>query len=82
MYIIGVDSGLGRGLLIVRNRCGARGDAADAEVATRQVEALTVLRSMLAGLQPKPADLIDLEDRLDRICARLVDAGGRAAPER
>jgi hypothetical protein len=56
------------------------GDAADAEVASRQLRTLMALRAMLPDLEPKPADLIDLEDRLDWICDQLVRAGGRADP--
>jgi hypothetical protein len=41
------------------------GDAADAEVASRQLRTLLALRAMLPDLNPKPADLIDLEDRLE-----------------
>ncbi|HEX2156062.1 MAG TPA: hypothetical protein VHS79_03605 [Actinomycetes bacterium] len=36
---------------------------ADAEVASRQIRTLMALRAMLPDLDPKPADLIDLEDR-------------------
>jgi hypothetical protein len=53
------------------------GDAADAEVASRQLRTLMALRAMLPDLDPKPADLIDLEDRLDWVCEQLVRAGGR-----
>jgi hypothetical protein len=56
------------------------GDAADAEVASRQIRTLMALREMLPDLDPKPADLIDLEDRLDWVCEQLVRAGGRADP--
>jgi hypothetical protein len=56
------------------------GDAADAEVASRQIRTLMALRAMLPDLDPKPADLIDLEDRLDWVCEQLVRAGGRAGP--
>ena len=56
------------------------GDAADAEIASRHLRTLTALRVMLPDLRPKPADLIDLEDRLDWVCEQLVRAGGRAAP--
>jgi hypothetical protein len=56
------------------------GDAADAEVASGQLRALMALRAMLPDLEPKPADLIDLEDRLDWVCEQLVRAGGRADP--
>jgi hypothetical protein len=56
------------------------GDAADADVASRQLRALLALRAMLPELDPKPADLIDLEDRLDWVCEQLVRAGGRADP--
>jgi hypothetical protein len=38
------------------------------------------LRAMLADLKPKPAELIDLEDRLGWVCDQLVRAGGRADP--
>jgi hypothetical protein len=57
-----------------------QGDAADAEVASRQLRTLVALRAMLADLDPKPGDLIDLEDRLDRVCNQLARAGGRADP--
>jgi hypothetical protein len=53
------------------------GEAADAEVASRQIRNLTALRAMLSGIEPKPADLIDVEDRLGWICDQLVRAGGR-----
>jgi hypothetical protein len=56
------------------------GDAADAEVASRQLRTLLALRALLPDLEPKPADLIDLEDRLDWVCGQLVRAGGRADP--
>ncbi len=56
------------------------GDAADAEVASRQIRTLTALRAVLPDLDPKPADLIDLEDRLDWVCDQLARAGGRADP--
>ena len=56
------------------------GDAADAEVATRQLRTLMALRAVLPELDPKPADLIDLEDRLDWICGQLVRAGATADP--
>jgi hypothetical protein len=52
------------------------GDAADAENASRQMAKLTALRSILHDLDPKPADLIDLEDRLDWLCRQLLLAGG------
>ncbi len=54
------------------------GDAADAEVASTQLRTLLALRAVLADLDPKPADLIDLEDRLDRVCGQLVRAGSSA----
>ena len=57
-----------------------RGDAADAEVASKQFRTLMALRAMLADLDPKPADLIDLEDRLDWVCGQLVRAGATADP--
>jgi hypothetical protein len=38
------------------------------------------LRAMLADLQPKPAELIDLEDRLGWVCDQLVRALGRVDP--
>jgi hypothetical protein len=57
-----------------------RGDAADAEVASRQVRTLMALRAILRDLAPKPAELIDLEDRLSWLCDRLVRAGGMADP--
>jgi hypothetical protein len=53
------------------------GDAADAEVASRQIRNLMALRAMLSDLEPKPADLVDVEDRLGWICDQLVRAGGR-----
>ncbi len=53
---------------------------ADAEVASRQIRTLMALRAMLPDLDPKPADLIDLEDRLDWVCDQLARAGGRADP--
>jgi hypothetical protein len=56
------------------------GDAADAEVASRQFRTLMALRGMLPHLDPKPADLIDLEDRLDWVCGQLVRAGATADP--
>jgi hypothetical protein len=56
------------------------GDAADAEVASRQLRTLMALRAMLPDLEPKPADLIDLEDRLDWVCDQLIRAGARAHP--
>jgi len=56
------------------------GDAADAEVASRQLRTLMALRVVLADLDPKPADLIDLEDRLDWVCGQLVRAGATADP--
>jgi hypothetical protein len=56
------------------------GDAADAEVASRQLRTLMALRAMLADLDPKPAELIDFEDRLGWVCDQLVRAGGRADP--
>ena len=57
------------------------GDAADAELASTHIRTLKALRAMLPDLHPKPADLIDLEDRLDWVCEQLVRAGGRAAPD-
>jgi hypothetical protein len=57
-----------------------RGDAADAEVASSQIRALVALRAMLPDLDPKPADLIDLEDKLGGLCDQLVRAGGRLEP--
>ena len=54
------------------------GDAADAEVASRQLRVLLALRAVLSDLDPKPADLIDLEDRLDWVCGQLVRAGATA----
>jgi hypothetical protein len=51
------------------------GDAADAEVASRQIRTLMALRAMLPDLDPKPADLIDLEDRLDWVCDQLARGG-------
>jgi hypothetical protein len=56
------------------------GDAADAEVASGQLRTLMALRAMLADLEPKPAELIDLEDRLGWVCDQLVRAGGRVDP--
>ena len=56
------------------------GDAADAEVASKQLRTLLALRAMLPDLDPKPADLIDLEDRLDWVCGQLVAAGATADP--
>jgi hypothetical protein len=56
------------------------GDAADAEVASRQFRTLLALRAVLPELDPKPADLIDLEDRLDWVCGQLVRAGATADP--
>ena len=56
------------------------GDAADAEVASRQLRTLMALRAVLPDLDPKPADLIDLEDRLDWVCGQLVRAGATADP--
>jgi hypothetical protein len=38
------------------------------------------LRAILRDLAPKPAELIDLEDRLSWLCDRLVRAGGMADP--
>jgi hypothetical protein len=57
-----------------------RGDAADAEVASGQFRTLMALRAVLPDLDPKPADLIDLEDRLDWVCGQLVAAGATAEP--
>lgn len=57
-----------------------RGDAADAEVASRQLRTLLALRAMLPDLDPKPAELVDFEDRLGWVCDQLVRAGGRADP--
>lgn len=54
------------------------GDAADAEVASSQIRTLMALRAMLPELDPKPADLSNLEDRLGWLCDQLVRAGGRA----
>jgi hypothetical protein len=56
------------------------GDAADAEVASRQLRTLMALRAVLPDLDPKPADLIDLEDRIDWVCGQLVRAGATADP--
>jgi hypothetical protein len=56
------------------------GDAADAEVASRQLRTMMALRAMLPELDPQPASLFDLEDRLGWICDQLVRAGGRADP--
>jgi hypothetical protein len=56
------------------------GDAADAEVASTQIRSLMALRAMLPELEPKPADLINLEDRLGWLCDQLVRAGGRVDP--
>ncbi len=56
------------------------GDAADAEVASRQLQTLMALRAMLPDLDPQPAALFDLEDRLGCVCGQLVRAGGRADP--
>jgi hypothetical protein len=56
------------------------GDAADAEVASSQLRAVMALRAMLPDLDPKPADLIDLEDKLGWLCDQLVRAGGRVDP--
>ena len=39
---------------------------------------MTALRAMLPDLDPKPADLIDLEDRLGRVCDQLARAVGGA----
>ena len=57
-----------------------RGDAADAEVASRQLRTLMALRAMLPDLDPKPAELVDFEDRLGWVCDQLIRAGGRADP--
>jgi hypothetical protein len=56
------------------------GDAADAEVASRQIRTLMALRSMLPDLEPKPAELVDFEDRLGWVCDQLIRAGGREDP--
>jgi len=53
------------------------GDAADASVASTQLRALTQLQAMLPDLEPKPADLFELDDRLGWVCDLLVKAGGR-----
>jgi hypothetical protein len=42
--------------------------------------AAAALLLLLVDLEPKPAELIDLEDRLGWVCDQLVRAGGRADP--
>lgn len=54
-----------------------RGDAADAALASRQLRSIAAMRSLLPDLDPRPVDLLDAVDRLDRIGAYLVAAGGR-----
>jgi hypothetical protein len=54
-----------------------RGDAADAALASRQLRSINALRSLLPDLEPRPVDLLDAVDRLDRICSHLIAAGGR-----
>lgn len=55
-----------------------RGDAADAELASQQLRSIHALRSLLPDLEPRPVDLLDAVDRLERICSYLMAAGGRA----
>ena len=54
-----------------------RRDAADADLASRQLRSVQALRSLLPDLKPRPVDLLDAIDRLDRISTQLVAAGGR-----
>jgi hypothetical protein len=58
--------------------CDPRGDAADAALASRQLRSINAFRSLLPELEPRPVDLLDAEDRLDRICSLLIAAGGRS----
>jgi len=53
------------------------GDAADATLASRQLRSIKALRSLLPDLEPRPVDLLDAVDRLDRISSHLMAAGGR-----
>ena len=56
------------------------GDAADAEVASKQFPTLMGAPGTAAGPGPEPADLMGLEDKLDWVCGQLVRAAATADP--